>query len=329
MGQAKENNNNEVITSNELLNKNCIVLPEKAKDFSNNSFWYYTCIDTADKILANKCIYVSNLVGMNDLDEAQLHEKDKEFVHCWCFCNSNTEKIPMWYLYSGITGQGVSLGFTPSVMLELIKSIHTVTTPDKKTILYKDNNDFDLDYGWIFYQKKENPSSIMFKRKWYSLKDPQNFEKNNFFIKSYPWEYEKEFRIVIHNKTGKPYDKLVIDIDSIYSKIKLKLAPELSNQTFNNMLPNLPGFASFFSNIPLQSNLSINMNLCERNFEGFVDFLKINSNIQSNIKLDYDKLFEAFIIFLKANSNIENNTKFDYSKICEAISHYCKNKGEK
>ena len=70
------------------------------------------------------------------------------------------------------------------------------------------------------------------------------------------------------------------------------------------MLPNLPGFASFFSNIPLQSNLSINMDLCERNFEGFVDFLKINSNIQSN-------------------------TKFDYSKICEAISHYCKNKGEK
>ena len=95
------------------------------------------------------------------------------------------------------------------------------------------------------------------------------------------------------------------------------------------MLPNLPGFASFLSNVPLQNNLSINMNLCKRNFEEFVDFLKINSNIQSNTKLDYDKLFEAFIIFLKANSNIENNTKFDYSKICEAISHYCKNKGEK
>ena len=303
MRQAIENNNIEVITSNELLNKNCIVLPEKAKDFSNSSFWYYTSISTADKILANKCIYISNLAGMNDLDEAQLHEEDKEFVHCLCLCNSNTEKIPMWYLYAGITGQGISLGFSPSIMLELIKSINTLTTPDKSVILQK-GVDFDLDCGWVFYRKKEAPRQVMFKRNWYSLSDPENFEKDNYFIKSYPWEYEKEFRIVIHNKTGTPHDKLVIDIDSIYSKIKLKLAPELSNQILNNMLPNLPGFASFLSNVPLQSNLSINMNLCKRNFEEFVDFLKINSNI-------------------------ENNTKFDYSKICEAISHYCKNKGEK
>ena len=235
---------------------------------------------------------------MNDVDEAELHSQNKEFVHCFCLCNSDTEKIPMWYLYAGITGQGVSLGFSPSVMLELISSIQTITTPDKTIILQK-GVDFDLDYGWVFYRKKEAPSQVMLKRKWYSLIDPHNFEDNNFFIKSYPWEYEKEFRIVIHNKTGQKYDRLVLNISDIYKKIKLKLAPELSNEQFADLIPSLPGFFNFLIQAPQKSKLSINMNLCKRNFSGFINYIKLNTN-----------------------------NDIEYDKICEAISNHCKNKGD-
>lgn len=289
------------IESKDLISINCSVLPEKAKEFSGYTFWYYTRLDIANLILGNKCIYVSNLCTMNDVDEANLHEKDKKFVHCLCLCNSDTEKIPMWYLYSGISGQGVALGFTPSVMLNFIKSIDRVKTIDGKNVLRK-GEDFDIDYGWIFYRKKEANSQVMYKRKWYSLEDPENFEKNNFFIKSYPWEYEKEFRVVIRNLTKIPYDQLAVDITPIYDKIKLKLAPELSNENFEKMLVQLSGISNFLSKKPENSKLSINMDLCKRNFEGFIDYIKRNSDEEKEL---------------------------DYSKICDAISRYCKHiKGE-
>ena len=49
---------------------------------------------------------------MNDLREADLHGAEKEDIFVQCFCNSDTEKIPMWYLYGGIVGRGASIGFT-------------------------------------------------------------------------------------------------------------------------------------------------------------------------------------------------------------------------
>ena len=263
------------ITSKELMEKNASCFPMRASEFSTSSFWYYTSLSTADLILKNKCIYVSNINEMNDLDEADLHDTNKDFVHCLCFCNSNTEKIPMWYLYAGIAGKGVSIGITPSVMLSFIGSIHSVATTDGKTILERDK-DFDIEWGWIFYRKKENTSQVMYRRQWYSLTDPQNFEYENYYIKSYPWEYEKEFRIVFHNNTSIPHKQLVVDISSIYEKIKIKLAPELSGSLFRDSLPGLVGFTEYLAAIPAKSDLKINMNLCKRNYKGFLDYVKSN-----------------------------------------------------
>ena len=32
--------------------------------------------------------------------------------------------------------------------------------------------------------------------KWYVVDDIRSFERDNYFLKAYPWEYEKEFRII-------------------------------------------------------------------------------------------------------------------------------------
>lgn len=289
--------NNIEITSQELINRNNILLDCNAKDFSNYSFWYYTQLNTANLILKNKCIYISNLSNMNDNDEAKLHEKDRDFIHCLCLCNSNTEKIPMWYLYAGISGQGASLQFTPAVLLKLIKSIKEVTTIDGKIVLHI-NKDFDIDYGWIFYRKNDSKTQVMYKRKWYSLKDPEEFEKSNYFIKSYPWEYEKEFRIVIHNKTKTYYDKLVLNISPILNKVRIKLAPEISKEAISKYSEINKLNTDFFN----QSKLSINMNLFKRNFESFLEYIKLSS---------------------------DNDQTLNYDEICNAISNNCRHKGEK
>lgn len=275
------------ITSKDLLKMNSFELPQRATEFSKYSFWYYTSLNTADLILLNKSIYISNIKQMNDVDETNIHQSDNELVHCLCMCNSNTEKIPMWYLYSGITGKGASIGFTPSVLIQLIKSIKTVTTVDGKKVLNK-GADFDIEYGWIYYRKGDQKSQVMYKRKWYSISDPETFEDKNYFLKSYPWEYEKEFRIVIKNKTKEKYDKLVIDVSSVYSKLKVKLAPEISPEGFLELLPSLSGFNAFFTQKVLHSDLKVNMDLCKRNFECFLEY--IETDMKTKHEIDASKI---------------------------------------
>lgn len=42
---------NNSISTKDLRNMNIVILNGKAKDFSRYTFWYYTSIDTASKIL--------------------------------------------------------------------------------------------------------------------------------------------------------------------------------------------------------------------------------------------------------------------------------------
>lgn len=261
------------ISSSELKNKNNCLLPKRASDFSKSPFWHYTRFEIASEILSGNCFHVRNMSSMNDIDEKNLHCSNSEFIHCLCFCNSKTEKIPMWYLYSGISGKGAAIGLTPSNLIYFLETIDEVTTVDKKTVLRK-GTEFDIEYGWAFYRKKDSPSQVMYKGNWYSLTDPEAFENNNYFVKAYQWEYEKEFRIIIHNKTKTPYEKLVIDLSPVYKKIKLKLAPEISKQEFASLIPSHKGFMRYLSEMPSYSDLEINMNLFERNFKGFLDYIE-------------------------------------------------------
>ena len=127
--------NNSTITPDELKGVNIPDLAGKAGAFSNYTFWQYTNVETICKILGGSCFWVNNISGMNDLREAELHGAKKEDIFVQCFCNSDTEKIPMWYLYGGIVGRGASIGFTPAVMMNYIRSIKFVTElvedPDK------------------------------------------------------------------------------------------------------------------------------------------------------------------------------------------------------
>lgn len=259
-----------LISSRDLKDKNKNPLPKKASEFSNYTFWYYTSASTANLILDNATIHLSNIAKMNDNDEKELHKEDGSFVHCLCLCNSNTEKIPMWYLYAGIAGDGVAIGLSPSVLIQLIRSIKKLKTEDGLELFI--DQDFDIEYGWIFYRKPEGKSQVFYKRKWYSLKDPDEFSSENYFIKAYSWEYEKEFRIVIHNKTGKSYPKLILDISPIYKKLKLKLGPEKSQDKKDLLLQN-QGFKKYLISKLECSNLGINMNLCDRNFDSFLNYI--------------------------------------------------------
>ncbi len=267
------------ISARDLLALNAPAAYAYAKDFSKTSFWQYTRLTTADLILSSCSFRVSNLNGMNDLDEARHHEKERERVFALCFCNSNTEKIPMWYLYSGLTGKGAALGLTPSVMLNWLESIKTVRgvrsgqSKEEGTLL-EIGPAVEMRYGWVYYQKPKEPQNIMYRNKWYYVNNAAKFQKDNYFIKSYPWEYEKEFRLVFINHTPEDYDALFVDIPPELQKaFKVKLAPEFREEQFKKY-KNLKCIGPARTHRPIYSNLAIRMNLMSRNRDGLLEYLR-------------------------------------------------------
>ena len=262
-------NNRILITKDELLKKNNISLDSKSDVFSKYNFCYYTTLGNLEKILAGKYLYASNFKIMNDLDEAEAHMSNQDKVHALCFSNSNSESVPMWYLYSGILGRGACLKFTPSKMMGFIKSIKYVYPvidgkPDESVSL-KVGTDIEIQYGWIYYQSDNE--SYHFKNKWYAVTDDaEGFINSNYFIKQYPWHYEREFRIVFINKADKAYERIAVKLDdSLIKKLKVILAPEIKKSEIKN---------SAFEGMTLdESSLKIKMALLSRNQEEIYTYI--------------------------------------------------------
>ena len=279
--------NTTATTAKKLRENNPQKVSESLKLSSNYTFWNYTSIGNLNKILKSGYFFVSNLATMNDKNEKELHLNNSESVHALCFCNSNTEKIPMWYLYGGITGKGCALGVTPAKMrdwLRTIKEVYVVVEEDgerkadtKQALSV--GKDVSLECGWVFYRKGK--SEIFYKNKWHRIaeEDYDEFENDNFFIKDYPWEYEREFRILIKNKTGENHNQLAIKIpEKIYPSLKLRLAPELTKENFQSEVKDLEGFQKFFiTSNAKESDLKISMDLLNRNKERIHEYAKEHS----------------------------------------------------
>ena len=264
------------ITAQELRRMNPNALPERAASFGKKSFWYYTRLSTADKILNSKRFRVSNLGDMNDLDEVRLHEIDKERVFALCFCNSDSEKIPMWYLYSGIAGNGAALGLTPLKLLKMIASLKMLNGLDKedREMPLNVGVDVELRFGWVYYCKKDSPGQVLYRNRWYRVDDATQFEEGNYFLKAYPWEYEREFRIVLINHSATPLKAIYIPIpEEVCTAVKLRLAPELNAEKYAK-LSGLEYIGKDPRCKPQYSKLSINMNLFHRNRNSLPDYLR-------------------------------------------------------
>lgn len=292
--------NIEIISPNDLLNLNKLDLQSVKSSTMNGKFWYYTSADTANKILLGNCFYVSNINVMNDKNEALLHGDKSNYVHALCFCNSQSEKIPMWYLYAGLTGKGISIGLNPSKLIDFINSINVLYTIEKQPKKLIVGHDIDICYGYVFYRKTEEPHTIKYRNKFYELSNNiQEFKRDNYFIKDYPWEYEKEFRIVFKNYTGHPYKKLKVEVsDDILFSCEIRCAPEFTEEQLG-MIYNFDGFKKYLKSKLALSKLKINMNLFERN--------------------EPDILQYVLSIINNARKDIADNNREAIEKICNAL----------
>ena len=273
------NDKKNYILGKDLRELNTVDVDGAATHFSRYTFWHYTKLSTVDKILDSGAFHVNNFANMNDLDEVDIHWNKRGDVFALCFSNSNTESIPMWYLYSGIDGKGAAIGFTPATMLKYLSSINEVNVigGDFDGRKLKRGTDFEIQYGWVYYRNLSEPDRVLFKNKWYYILDnPKSFERNNFFIKKYAWEYEREFRIIFVSKCKDHFSKISVPIsEDFFPYLKLMLAPEMSRRTVEKELEGHRNITKHLYNHIEKSQLSINMNLIERNKAALQEYFKV------------------------------------------------------
>ena len=267
-------------------------------------FYYYTQRSTARKILngapetnIKPHFRISSLAKMNDEQECSWHEQEKSSVYALCFSYTDSESIPMWYLYSGISGEGIRIGITSLKMKELIKKISVVYPIfngeiDNNHPLYL-NEDFALEYGWVYYlgHKNINYKSFTYERqKVDDEKAIEKFKRKNFFVKDYEWNYEKEFRIVFKlNRTvfAKYPEQIALffDKDEMMKRgggLSAMMAPELKNVKCQVIAQELGLPEHKIS----ESKLKIRMNLISRNRNSIVEYFgEIVDGINDNRKL--------------------------------------------
>lgn len=206
------------------------------KFFKSNhpGFYSYTRFNNAPKILDGSCFFVNSIKNMNDENEAILHGDSSDRVFCLCFCNVEAESIPLWYLYGGIVGEGIRIGFTPSKMKDFICSIRYAYPVNNNTadmsVRYELGKDFELQYGWVVYKTSGNKVLYHGKEHYVYNTSDETF-RNFYFIKNYEWNYENEFRIVFVFKEP-PSEKIMVEFDKIKFLEKrgmnFMLAPNIS-----------------------------------------------------------------------------------------------------
>lgn len=290
MSESNDNTDkNSPISSADLILKNSDCL--KAVEAGYTGFYYFTTAYTAEKILSNpdeNYIFVSPISKMNDLHERELHLSDGDSVYGLCFCNSDTDNIPMWYLYAGISGEGVRIGITAKKMHFLLSNIEYVYAVNNMQLgrrLERDV-DFDLEYGWVFYRQDEK--RIKYRGQYYCLTDSlSSFEQGNYLVKDMEWKYEKEFRLVFHVK-GDPPERIAVPLDKKalmkQGGLNVTLAPELSPKA--NEGEKAEEYAHRFG-LPVEkvrfSKLKIKMDLVSRNQYAIIDkFADVLKDLKEN-----------------------------------------------
>lgn len=241
-------------------------------------FCHYTSVEAALSILESGFFYLSPFENMNDVDELKLHEDESKKIFSLCFCNSLADNIPLWYLYGGIDGKGVRIEFTAAKMRDLIriceKSVYDLTNEVANEL---SSSEYELHYGWIYYEKGKNnvsyrghPISKTDMKVYHGVRNSDN--SIYYFIKGFPWRYEKEFRILVKiKKEGVKKVGIKFDFEKFKSGIRLLAAPEFSKSNEQTVAK--------FANIKKwdkkklkgKSELRIQMNLLKRNFFKYVN----------------------------------------------------------
>ncbi len=259
------------------------------KEFSHSSYSHYTSLKNIDSILKSKTFYLSSVAKFNDkLDSKQFVNENK--FYSLCFSTGVNENLALWYLYAGLDGCGGRITFTAKQIQKLIEnaqfSLQEVDDgqPIGISLDLQKNHTVKIQVKDVIYFK-EKKQSVDLK---YNTQTNYNISKSDWeefalkyksFLKGLIWYYEKETRIIAEltgsilkklEKNKEYVIKMTID-DKIFKQMKIKLAPEITEETEDKVLSEyfyINKFMKKTSNISLSDNsgtieMKLKDNLCK------------------------------------------------------------------
>ena len=166
--------------------------------FGYNPLMHFTTMDNAVNILNSGEFWFSPMSKANDIYERNFqknHDEAEFFTLCFCVTTTG-ERLPLWYMYSGIAGQGAAIRFKPSALRDFISSIQSIegisVDSGNRERPFR-NHDFELECRRVIYISKPKGELAMYKdngkviRKNDPVFDPNIENKRIPFVKLYPW----------------------------------------------------------------------------------------------------------------------------------------------
>ena len=227
------------------------------REYEHSGYFHYTSLSTIDLILKNKTLWVSPVARLNDNLEKEQFENDIDLYFSLCFSTGIHENLPLWYLYSGIDGQGGKLSLSTSCVSKLIKNgLYSLSKNNtNEHILELTDDSFEVSFKDILYYSAPKKSTNYIDLKYNTMTNHDSITVNDFedfkkqygpFIKSLIWFYEKETRLLVKLKgaaaeyvrkntiSDNESEYYVVklsfaDIPNIDRSIKVGFAPEIDN----------------------------------------------------------------------------------------------------
>lgn len=257
------------------------------KEYLHGSYCHYTSLVAIEKILESRSFYLSNVSGFNDKIDTKQFSPQQNFFSL-CFSTGINENLSLWYMYAGLDGHGGRLNFTKAQIKKLLSNasyelceidnnkniveiIATLINGKSMKISFRDIL-YYIDRGCSIDLKYNTMTNHIIPKSGFD----EFLEQYKGFTKSLIWYYEKETRLLVeligesinYIKPGKKYIvKMSID-DHVFQKMKIDLAPEITDANFDFILSdknNIKQFIKTSSKVNLSAySGTIEMKLCEK-----------------------------------------------------------------
>lgn len=259
------------------------------REYRHTQYCHYTSLKAIDCIIGGKTFWISNVKRFNDNWDSEQFAPNEQCYYSICFSTGMNENLALWYLYSGVDGQGGRIKFNKTWFRHLLdKATFTLceTNQEGKKKLnevckLETGSTMNLRLHDVLYSEESED------HKKYDLKyntmtnhciskyEFQKYKRANLgFSKSIIWYHEKETRLLIE-LLGEAREKLDPDkfyfvemtIDeSVIKKMEIDFAPEVSEKEYSKILkkyPYIEKMSERFENVKLSKYAGlIKMNLC-------------------------------------------------------------------
>lgn len=184
------------------------------REYEHSDYCHYTSLKVINSILGNRTFWLSNVSGFNDTVDSDQFD-NPQLYYSLCFSTGVNENLPLWYMYSGMKGDGGRLRFTKAQTKRLVnngqyalyechKNTDGSKTLGRKVMDLEKNKDMILYFKDILYVKREGEEGQVSLK--YNTMTNYNLPQGEFknyvarnkgFIKGLIWYYEKETRLLV------------------------------------------------------------------------------------------------------------------------------------